>query len=54
MDLDCLALDQHRLKGLNPQAVQGGSTVQQHRVFPDHVVENVPDLRLAALNHALG
>ncbi len=52
--LDCLALDQHRLKGLNTQTVQGRCTVQQHRMFPDHVVENVPDLWLASLDHALG
>ena len=54
MDADCLALHQHRLEGLDAKSVQGRSTVQQHRVLADDVLQNRPDLRLASLDHALG
>ena len=54
VDLDGLALDQHRLEGLDAEAVQGGRPVQQDRVLLDDVVEDVPHLGLAALDHALG
>ena len=54
MQLDRLALDQHRLERLDAEAVQGRRAVQQHRVLADHLFEDVPDLRPLLLDHALG
>src|SRR5207245_10199962 len=42
------------LKRLDAQAVQGRGTVEQHRVVADDLVEDVPHLGTAALDHALG
>ena len=44
VDLDGLAFHQHRLEGLDAQAVQRGSAVQQHRVVLDDLFQDVPDL----------
>ena len=54
MQLDRLALDQHRLEGLDAEAMQGRRAVQQHRMLADHLFEDVPDLRPLLLDHALG
>ena len=54
VDLDGLALDEHRLEGLDAEAVQRRCPVEQHRVLLDDVVEDVPHLGLAPLDHALG
>ena len=54
VDLQRLALDEHRLERLDAQAVQRRRPVEQHRVLLDHVLEDVPDLRPAALDHPLG
>ena len=54
VDLERLALDQHRLEGLDAEAVQRRRTVEEHRVLLDDVFEHVPHLRAAALDHALG
>ena len=55
MQLDRSALDEHRLKRLNAESVQCRSTVEQHRVVLDDVLEDVPnDDVLRPLNHALG
>ncbi len=54
VDLDGLALDQLRLEGLDAEAVQGGRTVQQHRVLGDDLFEDVVHHGAAALDHALG
>ena len=54
VNLDGLALDQHRLEGLNAQAVQRWSAVQQHRVVLDDFLEDVPHHRLLHLHHLLG
>ena len=53
VDLDGLALDEHGLEGLDAEAVQRGSTVQEDRVLLDDLLENVPDLRARPLDHAL-
>ena len=50
VNLDRLALDQHRLKGLNAQTVQGGSAVQHYRMVLDDLFQNVPH-RLLHLHH---
>ena len=54
VNLDGLAFDQHRLEGLNAQAVKRWSAVQQHRVILDDFFKDVPDHRLLHLHHFLG
>ncbi len=54
VQLDGVALDQHRLEGLDAHAVQRRRAVQQHRMLVDDLFEDVPDLLVAALEHALG
>ena len=53
MELDGLALDEHRLEGLDAQPVQRGRAVQQHRVLTDDVFEDVPHLGALLLHHLL-
>ena len=53
MQLDGLALDQHGLERLDAEAVQGRRAVQQHRMFADHLFEDVPHFRSFALDQAL-
>ena len=43
--LDRLALDEDRLEGLDPEAVERRRAVQQHRVLGDHLFEDVPDVQ---------
>ncbi len=54
MQLDRLPLDQHGLECLDAQPVERRRPVEQHRVLPDNVLEDVPHHRLLALHHALG
>src|SRR4026207_438108 len=54
MELDRLALDQHRLEGLDAQAVQRRRAVEHHRVLADHLFQDVPDLGHFLLDQALG
>src|SRR5258706_1373960 len=54
VDLDRRPFDQHRHERLDAEAVQGRGAVEQHRVVADDLVEDVPDLGPAALDHALG
>ena len=54
MELNRLALDQHRLEGLNSQPMQGGRAVQQHRMFADNLIEDIPDILALLLDHLLG
>ena len=54
VDLDGLALDKQRLKGLDAEAVQGGRPVEQHGVLGDDLFEDVPDLGHHRLDHLLG
>ena len=54
VQLDRLAFDQHRLERLDAEAVQRRRAVQQHRMLADHLVEDVPDLRLLLLDQLLG
>jgi hypothetical protein len=53
VQLDRLALDQHRLKRLDAQPVQGRRAVQHHRMLADHLFEDVPDHGLLVLDHLL-
>ncbi len=52
--LDRLAFDQHRLERLDAQAMQRRRAVEQHRMLADHLVEDVPNLRLLLLHELLG
>ncbi len=54
MQVDCIAFDQDRLKGLDAHAVQSGSTIQQHRMVLDNLLQDIPDLFVLALQHLLG
>ena len=54
VNLDRLALDQHRLERLDAQAVERRRAVEQHRVILDHLFEDVPDHVVVALDHLLG
>jgi hypothetical protein len=53
MELDRLALDQHRLERLDAEAVERRRAVEQYRMLADHLVEDVPDLRLLLLDQLL-
>ena len=44
VQLNRLALDEHRLEGLHAETVQGGRPVQQHRMLLNHLGQDVPDL----------
>ena len=52
--LDRLALDQHRLEGLEAEAVERRRAVEQHRVLLDDLLEHVPDLGDHRVDHLLG
>ena len=54
VDLDGLALDQHRLEGLDAESVERRGAVEEHGVLLDHVLENVPDFGTQPLDHLLG
>ena len=54
VDLDRLALDQHRLERLDAQAVERRCAVEQHRMLVDDLLEHVPDLRDHRVDHLLG
>src|SRR5213078_2201053 len=54
VDLDRLALDQHRLEGLDAQAMERRRAVEQHRVLVDDLLEDIPDLRDHRVDHLLG
>ena len=53
MQLDRLALDQHRLERLNAETMQGRRAVEQHRMLANDLVEDVPDLGLLLLDELL-
>ncbi len=54
MQLDRLALDQHRLEGLDAEAMERRRAVQQHGMLADDLLEDVPHLGAFLLDHALG
>ena len=54
VDLDRLALDEHRLEGLDAQTVERRGAVEEHRVLVDDLFEDVPDLRDHRVDHLLG
>ena len=54
VQLDGPAFHQHRLKGLDSQAVKGGGTVEHDRMLLDDEVQRVPDLGAAPVHHLFG
>ena len=54
VQLQSPTLHQHRLEGLNAQTVQGRRPVQHNGAILDDVVQSVPDLGLALVDHLLG
>jgi hypothetical protein len=54
VELDRLALDQHRLERLDAEAVERRRAVQQHRMLADHLVQDVPDFLALLLDPLLG
>ena len=53
MELNGLALDQHRLEGLNAESMQRRRAIEQHRMLADHLIEDIPNLRLLLLDELL-
>jgi hypothetical protein len=53
MELDGLALDEHRLECLNAEAVQRRRAVEQDGMLANDFVEDVPDFRLLLLDELL-
>ncbi len=53
VNLDGFAFHQHRLEGLNAEAVKRGSAVQQHRMIFNHLFQDVPHDGLLLLHHFL-
>jgi hypothetical protein len=53
VELDGLALDEHRLERLDAEAVERRRAVQEHRVLADDLFEDVPDLGALLLHHLL-
>ena len=53
VDSYCLTLDKDRLEGLNTEAVQCGRTIKKDGVLVNDLVEDIPYLRLLALDHLL-
>ncbi len=51
---DGVALDKHRLKGLDAHSVERRCPVEHHRVTRDDLLQDVPDVLVLALKHALG
>ena len=54
VNLDGLALDQNRLKSLNPQTVKGRGPVEQDGVIANDLFQDVPHQRVLLLHHLFG
>ena len=53
MKLYRLAFDKHGLERLDAEAVKGGRAVEEHRVFANHLLQDVPDLGTLPLDQPL-
>ena len=51
--LNRLAFNQYRFKRVNAQAVQSRRAVQQHRVFANHLFQNIPNFGAFLFHHPL-
>ena len=54
MQLDSLTLNHLGLESLNTQTVQCRSTVEQHRMTLHHMLKDIPDDGILAVNYLLG
>ena len=54
VQLNGLAFDQHRLERLDAKAMQGWGPVQHDRMFADHALQNIPNLRPLFFDQLLG
>ena len=54
MNPNGIPFDQLRFESLHRQTMEGRRTIQEHRMFPRHFIQGVPDDRFFALNHLLG
>ena len=54
VQLDGLAFDEQGLKGLDSQAVQGWSTVEEDGMLLDDFFQDIPDLGPLSLHQLLG
>src|SRR5581483_3064807 len=54
VNLDGLAFDEYRLEGLDTEAVQRGSAVEQNRMILDDLFQDVPNHRVLLLDQFLG
>ena len=53
VQLDGLAFDQHRLKGLDAETMQGRRTVKHNGMLANHLIQDIPDFRAFFLHHLL-
>ena len=54
MQLQRLALNQDRFKGLDSQTVQSWGSIEQYRILFDDIVQGIPDFGDFAFDHFLG
>ena len=54
VQLNGFAFDQCGFKRLNAQAVQRWRTVQHHRMFADHLIEDIPNFGTFFFNQLFG
>ena len=54
MQLDSLAFNQFRLESLDTEPVQGGCTVQHHRMPFKYILKNIPNDRIFPVDDFLG
>src|SRR5208283_1733556 len=54
LNADALAIAKGRFKRLNAETVQGGGTVEEHGMFADDILEDVPHDGFLLLDHFLG
>src|ERR671921_1085844 len=54
VDLDGLALDEHRLERLDAETVERRRAIQEHRVLLDDILQDVPNLGTEPFDHLLG
>ena|SRR5574344_608285 len=53
MKLQCLAVHQYRLEGLESETVESRSSVEHDRMFLDNFVQDAPYLWCSLLDHSL-
>src|SRR5688572_19214522 len=51
VNADRFPFHKHRLKGLYSQTMECGRTVEEHRIFANDLVENIPYFRSLFFNH---